>query len=78
MILVLIISMAISFGIKDWIAGGVIAGVIAINVIVGFIQEFQAEKQWTPSDPSLLQPLVSLEMVSTKPLLPLKSSQVTW
>lgn len=44
MILVLIISMAISFGIKDWIAGGVIAGVIAINVIVGFIQEFQAEK----------------------------------
>lgn len=44
MILVLIISMAISFGIKDWIAGGVIAGVIGINVVVGFIQEYNAEK----------------------------------
>lgn len=47
MILVLIISMAISFGIKDWIAGGVIAGVIGVNVTVGFIQEYKAEKQWT-------------------------------
>lgn len=44
MILVLVISMAISFGIKDFIAGGVIAGVIAINVFVGFIQEYNAEK----------------------------------
>lgn len=44
MILVLIISMAISFGIKDWIAGGVIAGVIGVNVTVGFIQEYKAEK----------------------------------
>lgn len=44
MILVLVISMAISFGIKDWIAGGVIAGVIGINVVVGFIQEYNAEK----------------------------------
>lgn len=44
MMLVLFISMAISFGIKDFIAGGVIAGVIAINVIVGFIQEYNAEK----------------------------------
>lgn len=44
MIMVLFISMAISFGIRDWIAGGVIAGVIVINVVVGFIQEFSAEK----------------------------------
>lgn len=44
MILVLFISMAISFGIKDFIAGGVIAGVIAINVFVGVIQEYNAEK----------------------------------
>lgn len=44
MILVLIISMAISFGIRDWIAGGVIGGVIGINVVVGFIQEYNAEK----------------------------------
>ncbi|VVT48755.1 uncharacterized protein SAPINGB_P001935 [Magnusiomyces paraingens] len=44
MVLVLLISMAISFGIKDWIAGGVISGVIGINVFVGFIQEYNAEK----------------------------------
>lgn len=44
MILVLVISMAISFGIKDFIAGGAIAGVIGINVVVGFIQEYNAEK----------------------------------
>lgn len=44
MVLVLVISMAISFGIRDWIAGGVIAGVIGINVFVGFIQEYNAEK----------------------------------
>ncbi|CAN6647267.1 sodium/potassium exporting P-type ATPase 2 [Trichomonascus vanleenenianus] len=44
MILVLLIAMAISFGIRDFIAGGVIAGVFVINVTVGFIQEFNAEK----------------------------------
>ncbi|ANB15595.1 putative Na(+)-exporting P-type ATPase ENA5 [Sugiyamaella lignohabitans] len=44
MVLVLLISMAISFAIKDYIAGGVIAAVFFINVIVGFIQEFKAEK----------------------------------
>ncbi|KAI6900035.1 Na(+)/Li(+)-exporting P-type ATPase, partial [Hortaea werneckii] len=36
--------MAVSFGIRSWIEGGVIAGVIGINIVVGFIQEFQAEK----------------------------------
>ncbi|KAI7648215.1 Na(+)/Li(+)-exporting P-type ATPase, partial [Hortaea werneckii] len=44
MTLVLIMAMAVSFGIRSWIEGGVIAGVIGINIIVGFIQEFQAEK----------------------------------
>jgi len=44
MTLVLIMAMAVSFGIKSWIEGGVVAGVIAINIIVGFTQEFQAEK----------------------------------
>ncbi|CAG83559.1 hypothetical protein B0I72DRAFT_141664 [Yarrowia lipolytica] len=44
MILVLIISMCISFGIRDWIAGGVIAGVLGINVLVGVIQQYNAEK----------------------------------
>ncbi|KAL1589593.1 hypothetical protein WHR41_01706 [Cladosporium halotolerans] len=44
MTLVLIMAMAVSFGIRSWIEGGVVAGVIAINIIVGFTQEFQAEK----------------------------------
>lgn len=44
MVVVLLICMAISFGIKDWIAGGVIGGVFFLNVAVGFIQEFSAEK----------------------------------
>lgn len=44
MILVLIISMAIALGIKDWISGGVIGFVVFINIFVGFIQEYKAEK----------------------------------
>jgi Ca2+-transporting ATPase len=44
MILVLIISMAIAFGIKDWISGGVIAFVVGINVGIGSYQEFKASK----------------------------------
>ncbi|KAK6202386.1 P-type ATPase [Scheffersomyces amazonensis] len=44
MILVLIISMVIAFAIKDWISGGVIGFVVFINIAVGFIQEFKAEK----------------------------------
>lgn len=36
--------MAVSFGIKSWIEGGVIAAVIVLNVVVGFFQEFSAEK----------------------------------
>lgn len=37
-------AMAVSFGIKSWIEGGVIAAVIVLNVVVGFLQEFSAEK----------------------------------
>jgi potassium/sodium efflux P-type ATPase len=44
MILVLIISMIISFSIKDWITGGVITFIIVLNVIIGAHQEFKAEK----------------------------------
>ncbi|KAK7678844.1 hypothetical protein QCA50_018146 [Cerrena zonata] len=36
--------MVIALAIKDWISGGVIAFVVFINIFVGFIQEFQAEK----------------------------------
>lgn len=36
--------MAVSFGIKSWIEGGVIAAVVCLNVVVGFFQEYSAEK----------------------------------
>jgi P-type E1-E2 ATPase len=37
-------AMAVSFGIKSWIEGGVISAVIMLNIVVGFLQEFRAEK----------------------------------
>ncbi|KAJ5946160.1 hypothetical protein N7454_002999 [Penicillium verhagenii] len=44
MMLILIIAMAVSFGIQSWIEGGFIAAVIALNVVVGVYQDFAAEK----------------------------------
>ncbi|PGH15898.1 potassium/sodium efflux P-type ATPase, fungal-type [Helicocarpus griseus UAMH5409] len=44
MMLVLILAMAVSFGIQSWIEGGVICAVIVLNIIVGFFQEYAAEK----------------------------------
>ncbi|KAI1483279.1 potassium/sodium eff [Daldinia eschscholtzii] len=44
MTMVLILAMAVSFGIKSYIEGAVIAAVILLNVIVGFFQEYSAEK----------------------------------
>lgn len=44
MMLVLIMAMVVSFAIKSWIEGGVITAVIILNIVVGFLQEFQAEK----------------------------------
>lgn len=44
MMLVLILGMAVSFGIGSWIEGGVVAAIIIINIIVGFMQEYSAEK----------------------------------
>ncbi|KAF5854379.1 hypothetical protein GGP41_007170 [Bipolaris sorokiniana] len=41
---VLIIVMAISFGISDYIEGGVITAVILLNIVVGFWQDYRAEK----------------------------------
>lgn len=37
-------AMAVSFGIRSWIEGGVVAAVIILNIVVGYFQEFQAEK----------------------------------
>ncbi|OCL02738.1 Na+-exporting ATPase [Glonium stellatum] len=45
MILVLLLAMALSYGVTDYIEGGVITAVIFLNVLIGFYQEFQAEKK---------------------------------
>lgn len=37
-------AMAVSFGIQSWIEGGVVAAVIILNIVVGFVQELNAEK----------------------------------
>ena len=42
--LVLVAACALSYGVQDWIEGAVITAVITINVVVGFIQEYKAEK----------------------------------
>ncbi|KAI9717123.1 MAG: hypothetical protein M1812_004871 [Candelaria pacifica] len=45
MILVLVLAMALSYGVTDYVEGGVITAVIVLNVLIGFYQEFQAEKK---------------------------------
>ncbi|KAF2871188.1 hypothetical protein BDV95DRAFT_573468 [Massariosphaeria phaeospora] len=42
--LVLVITMALSFGIDDYIEGSVITVVIVLNIVVGFVQDYKAEK----------------------------------
>ncbi|CAI7565423.1 unnamed protein product [Penicillium palitans] len=42
--LVLLITMALSFGIDDYIEGGVITAVIVLNIVVGFVQDYRAEQ----------------------------------
>lgn len=37
-------AMAVSFGIGSFIEGGVVTAVIVLNIVVGFWQEFNAEK----------------------------------
>lgn len=37
--------MALSYGVQDFIEGAVITAVIVLNVLIGFYQEFQAEKK---------------------------------
>lgn len=45
MILVLVLAMALSYGVTDYVEGGVITAVIVLNIAIGFYQEFQAEKK---------------------------------
>lgn len=35
---------AVSFAIMSWIEGGVVTGIIFLNIVIGFFQEFNAEK----------------------------------
>ncbi|KAL4778485.1 hypothetical protein BJX76DRAFT_362687 [Aspergillus varians] len=42
--LILVIVMGVSFGIDDYIEGGVITAVILLNIVVGFVQDYRAEK----------------------------------
>ncbi|CAI9628480.1 potassium sodium eff [Alternaria burnsii] len=44
MTLILIAAMAVSFAIQSWIEGGVVTAIILLNVVIGFVQEFNAEK----------------------------------
>ena len=44
MTMILILAMAVSYGIESWIEGGVVTGAIVLNVVVGFFQEYSAEK----------------------------------
>lgn len=37
--------MALAYGVSDYVEGGVITAVIVANVLIGFYQEFQAEKK---------------------------------
>ncbi|RFU74347.1 potassium sodium efflux p-type atpase, fungal-type [Trichoderma arundinaceum] len=45
MTIVLILAMAVSYGIKSYIEGGVITFVILLNVVAGFLQEYSAGKR---------------------------------
>ncbi|KPI38762.1 Calcium-transporting ATPase 3 [Cyphellophora attinorum] len=44
MMLVLLLAMGVSFGIGSYIEGGVVAGIIFLNIVIGFMQEYSAEK----------------------------------
>ena len=41
---VLILAMAVTFAIKSWIEAGVVTAVVIVNIVVGFFQEYSAEK----------------------------------
>ncbi|KKA29073.1 hypothetical protein TD95_004180 [Thielaviopsis punctulata] len=45
MILVLFFVMVLSYSFRDWIEGGVVTAVIILNVVIGFWQEYNAEKK---------------------------------
>jgi len=42
---VLVFVMVLSYSFQDWIEGGVVTFVIILNVVIGFLQEYRAEKR---------------------------------
>lgn len=42
---VLVLAMALAYGVSDYIEGGVITAVIVGNILIGFYQEFRAEQK---------------------------------
>jgi P-type Na+/K+ transporter len=44
MTLVLLLALAVSFGIQSYISAAVIVAVVLLNIVVGFFQEYSAEK----------------------------------
>ncbi|KAH9930427.1 sodium transport ATPase [Epithele typhae] len=42
--LVMIASLVVSLAIKSWIEGGIIGAVILVNIVVGFMQQYSAER----------------------------------
>ncbi|KAI8974635.1 potassium/sodium efflux P-type ATPase [Pilobolus umbonatus] len=44
MVLILVIAMIVSIVFKDWVEAGVIAFIMVLNAIIGFMQEYKAEK----------------------------------
>jgi len=69
MVLVLIIGMAVSFGIKSYIEGGVVAFVILTNIVVGFMQQYSAEKTMS-SLRSLASPTARVIRDSSEVIIP--------
>jgi P-type Na+/K+ transporter len=60
--------MGVSFGIGSYIEGGVVAGIIGLNIVIGFMQEYSAEKTLDS-----LRSLSSPSKCSCERLLGLKS-----
>ena len=61
--------MSLSYGVTDYIEGGVITAVIVLNVVIGFYQEFQAEKKMD-SLRSLSSPSAAVVRDSTEMTIP--------
>ncbi|KAJ8099209.1 hypothetical protein POJ06DRAFT_256334 [Lipomyces tetrasporus] len=57
--LVLVLAMALSYGVNDYVEGGVITAVIVLNIVVGVVQEYRAE-QTIDSLRSLLSPTAAV------------------